>query len=146
MKQDELPIWSSQFKRTKQREIICRILSESPTPQNAQDIFIQVQKEAPYALSTIYRVLSALESQHMITRLTLPNEAVPRYEWNRGAHLHYGVCLRCHKRFPLDNCPFEHDLIKVQDSSFQVVAHKLEVYGYCMTCQTDKKESSHGPD
>ena len=66
---------------------------------------------------------------------TLMDGEMAYYEWSRGSHKHYAVCLRCHKMIPLKSCPFEHAKTYPVEDGFCITGHKLELYGFCKSCR-----------
>ena len=84
------------IKRTKQREKIFRILFCASKPMSAADIYQCILKSGVntgFAISTVYRVLSVFEKKGYVTKSALMDEDMSYYEWNRGGHTHYAVCL-----------------------------------------------------
>lgn len=128
--------WPDGIKKTKQREDVFRILSEAAEPLSAIEIYNLILRggHTNYAVSTIYRCLAAFEEKGLVIKSTMMGEDTAVYEWNRGGHKHYAICLECHKLVPLLKCPFEHLELDTSDENFTVTSHKLEVYGYCDRC------------
>lgn len=130
------------IKWTKQRKDVYQILADAKEPLSAQQIYNKIAKQdvdGSYAPSTIYRILSAFEEKHLIRKTTWMDDAIVVYELNRGEHTHYAVCLTCHKRVPLQSCPFAHIHLPETGDDFQITEHKLELYGYCKECKNTKK-------
>lgn len=126
------------MKKTRQREEIFRILAEAAEPISAVDIYnrlLKTMEGANFAISTVYRALTAFEEKGYVTKSSLLGEDMSYYEWNQGQHKHYAVCLKCHKLIPLKSCPFEHAKIEPQED-FAITGHKLELYGYCKGCHS----------
>lgn len=138
-------IWVHGFKRTRQREDVYRILEQAQAPVTAQEIYkvlvLDQSAEGQYALSTIYRVLNAFEEQHLIKKSFLPGEDMARYELDKNIHEHYAVCLKCHKRIPINQCPFEGGGIHVAEEGFAITGHRIEIYGYCKACREKDNET-----
>ncbi|MDO4514831.1 MAG: transcriptional repressor [Lachnospiraceae bacterium] len=141
----ELPVFpeGTGLKKTKQRELIYSILAQADTPLNAQDIYQKLlmnpECTGSYAVSTVYRVLLAFEEKKLVTQTTMPGSEMAYYELNRG-HRHYATCLSCHKRIPLEHCPFEHQILPdMKNSDFTITGHRLELYGYCKDCNISEK-------
>ncbi len=124
--------WPAGIKKTKQREQVYNVLANTTEPVSATDIFRQMPE---YALSTIYRILSAFEEHNMVVRSNLPGDETAVYELNRGNHTHYAMCLGCHELVPLKHCPFEHVDLQTQEDDFEITGHKIELYGYCRKCK-----------
>lgn len=129
------------LKKTKQREDIFSVLVEAKEPITATDIYNSIVKrdgECGYAISTIYRVLSAFEEKGLVEKSTLMGEDMAVYEWVDGEeHKHYAICLGCHKKVALKKCPFQRMAVisKPSDDDFVITGHKIELYGYCKECQ-----------
>lgn len=129
-------IWKK-LKKTKQRERVCQILAAAEKPMSAADIYqalLQQDGACSYAVSTVYRVLQAFEEKGLVGRTSLPDSDTALYEWNPGGHQHYAICLKCHKRIPLKECPFHNGNLQETEGKFLVTGHKVEVYGYCVDC------------
>lgn len=143
------------IKWTKQRKCVYDILSEAKEPLSAHQIYhlvLQQVSEDTYALSTVYRILSAFEENGLVTSTTWMGNDTVVYELEKGEHRHFAVCLECHKRIPLQKCPFaletevhdmeEHDCSAHEQvegeaalKDFVVTGHKIELYGYCNNCR-----------
>lgn len=131
------------IKWTKQRKCVYAILWQATEPLSAVQIYNRVDKtetEGMYAVSTIYRILAAFEEKGLVSKTTWMGDGTVVYELNRGEHTHYAVCLACHKRIPLHNCPFAHVHLEQETADFTVTAHKLELYGYCKDCRNNQEE------
>lgn len=126
------------LKWTKQRKSVYRVLQEAEGPLSAVQIFNLTVRSADgeeYALSTIYRILAAFEERGLVEKTAWMGDGMVVYALNRGEHTHYAVCLECHRRFPLQSCPFAHIPLGKETDDFVVTGHKLELYGYCSTCK-----------
>jgi len=138
---DEKISYPSGIKWTKQRKDVYHVLSHATEPMSAVQIYKQIAKteEADYAVSTIYRILAAFEEKGFVTKSTFMGDGTVVYEWNKGEHTHYALCLSCHKRVALPSCPFEHVHLDSNSGDFVITGHKLELYGYCKECENNKK-------
>lgn len=138
------------LKWTRQRKDVYQVLLDAPEPLSASQIYnaintAKTSRSETYAISTIYRILATFEEKKLVTKTNWMGDGTVVYELNRGGHTHYAVCLNCHKRIPLQDCPFAHIQIPhsaahaqetdLLDSDFQVIGHKLELYGYCGKCR-----------
>lgn len=137
------------IKWTRQRKDVYDVLESASEPLNAVQIYNHIEKdptEGNYAISTIYRILTAFEEQGIVSKTNWMGEDSCVYELNRGRHTHYAVCLTCHKRIPLHACPFEHMHVHsheeedLEPDGFTITGHKLELYGYCSTCNLHRHE------
>lgn len=125
------------LKWTKQRKRVYEILWNAKEPMNAVQIYHQLDREesSQYALSTIYRILSAFEELGFVTGTTWLGDGTVVYELKREEHTHYAVCLDCHRRIALEHCPFAHLALEKEAEDFTITSHKLELYGYCRDCK-----------
>lgn len=127
--------WPAGVKRTRQRESVLSILENSEKPLSAPDIFSQVEEGGDDAwLSTVYRILELFVRKGVVIKTNVMNNEMAVYELNRFKHKHYAVCMSCHKIIPMDNCPMEKFVPKLEDEDFHVMGHNLEVFGYCKDC------------
>lgn len=129
------------IKWTRQRKCIYRILWNAEEPLNAARIYHLAEQEAEgkeYAPSTVYRILAVFEEQGLVEKTIGMGDGTAVYALNRGGHTHYAVCLQCHRRIPLQNCPFAHMHLEKETEDFTVVNHKLELYGYCRDCRASE--------
>ncbi len=128
------------IKWTRQRKDVYQVLQEAEEPLSAVQIYQRLEETAGqpgYAVSTIYRILAAFEERGLLTKSSWIGDDTLLYELNRGGHTHYALCLGCHKRVPLENCPFEHmhPHLSRPRGDFEITGHKLELYGYCKDCK-----------
>lgn len=131
----------SDMKKTRQREEIFRILTEASEPLSAVEIhhrLIKTMESSNFAISTVYRALMAFEEKGYVTKSTLTGQDMSYYEWSKGQHKHYAICLKCRKLIPLKSCPFEHANLEPYEDDFTITGHKLELYGYCRKCNMEK--------
>lgn len=134
--EEQESIWKK-IKKTKQREAVFRILEEMKKPMSAADIYQEIMRRdaaCGYAVSTVYRALQIFEEEGFVDKTSLPDSDMALYEWNEGGHMHYAICLNCHKRIALKECPFPHMNLPETADGFQITGHKVEVYGYCSAC------------
>ncbi len=131
--------WPCGFKKTRQRIDIYRVLYSASQPLSAAEIYSALNdpsaKES-YAFSTIYRNLLSFEKAGIIIKTILTTEDTALYELKKETHKHYAVCLKCHKKIPLESCPLHEIAHELKNSipDFQVTGHQLEIYGYCKEC------------
>ena len=125
------------MKWTRQRKAVYDVLNEAKEPLSAVQIYSNLEKseQEAFAVSTVYRILTAFEEQHYVTKTAWIGDGTIVYELNRGEHTHYAVCLECHKRIPLEHCPFAHIHLEQETGDFTITGHKLELYGYCKECK-----------
>lgn len=126
------------LKWTRQRKAVYGVLQQATEPLTAVKIYNLTERNASgedYALSTIYRILAAFEERGIIEKAVSMEDGSAAYALSRGGHTHYAVCLECHRRIPLQNCPFSHIHLEQETGDFTITNHKLELYGYCKDCK-----------
>lgn len=135
------------IKWTRQRKDVYEVLYLAQEPLTAVQIYnriVQKGADGGYAVSTIYRILSAFEEKGLVSRTSWLGDGTAVYELDRGEHTHYAVCLECRRRVQLDSCPFAHLHLETGAGDFMVTGHKLELYGYCKECNEAGKAGDKG--
>lgn len=125
------------IKNTRQRSIVLDILSQSDEAITAEEIFLIAKDiDETISLSTIYRTLTLFDEKKISIKMSAIDENLAKYQLNRADHTHYLVCLNCNKKIEVNYCPLSvyEDNLK-EEHNFNVVGHKLEIYGYCQNCQ-----------
>lgn len=131
------------IKWTRQRKSVYRVLWETSEPLSAIQIYrlaLSHMDGEEYAVSTIYRILAVFEEKGLVEKSTWMGDGTVVYNLNRGGHTHYAVCLECHRRIPLQGCPFAQMHLNSAAEDFTVTGHKLELYGYCKRCRDAQKQ------
>ena len=126
------------LKWTKQRKSVYKVLWEASEPLNAIQIYNLAVRDTDgeeCAVSTIYRILAVFEEKGLAEKSSWMGDGTVVYTLNRGGHTHYAVCLECHRRIPLQSCPFAHMHLSPAAEDFTITGHKLELYGYCRECR-----------
>jgi Fur family ferric uptake transcriptional regulator len=125
------------LKYTKRRNLILEILASLEQPVAVDQLFWELKKnDISINLSTVYRILEALVSKHLITKTNISGENKTHFELDRPEHRHHFICTGCKQMFWIDDCPLEDYCTSFQTKSgFNVTGHKLEIYGYCSKCQ-----------
>ena len=80
-------IWPEGMKRTKQREEVYHVLEMSEQPLSA----VEIHERLPghYAISTVYRTLTAFEKAGIVSKSTIMDTDVALYALHAGGHQHY---------------------------------------------------------
>ena len=130
------------LKVTNQRIGVLEALSDSEDSHlTAEEIYDVVRVRYPeIGLATVYRTIQLFLRLHLIDQINLDDGCV-RYEMRTedagGRHHHHHlICLSCGKVFSFDGDLLEtlEEYILDRDG-FQVVDHKVQLYGYCKECQ-----------
>ena len=125
------------LKKTKTRELVKTLLTNSPIPLSASEIYENL-KEENITLSSIYRTLDTFYSNNLISK-ELSSDGVNKYAIKKNIHSHLLECKTCHKTTPLDYCPYHTANKKIKNlKNFVVDEHNLIIYGTCKDCNNKK--------
>ena len=128
---------SNGLKSTKRRNLILEILATLEQPVTVDQLFWELKKnDISINISTVYRIVEALVSKHLITKTNISGDNKTYFELNRPEHRHHFICTACKQMFWLDDCPLGEYCTLIQTrTGFDVTGHKLEIYGYCPNCK-----------
>ena len=85
-------------------------------------------------VSTLPVLADRITTKYTATKSSVTGSDMAVYEINRFRHKHYAVCIKCRKIVTMDNCPLEAFEPKLDDESFHVTGHNLEIFGFCKDC------------
>ncbi len=128
---------SQGIKSTKQRNMVYDILEEFETPISVEQIHMKVAEiDSTVNMSTVYRVLEVFVNKGLVVKTNIIGTSSAGFVLNRAEHKHQLICLKCNKVVPINNCPLKklEDLMK-EETDFEIMGHKLEVFGYCPQCK-----------
>ena len=128
-------------KITGPRQAILHLLSSNAHPMSAKEIFVALpRKECD--LATIYRSLRLLEEMSMVKRFDF-GDGTSRFELleeGDDGHHHHLVCVRCSGIVELHECSMSELEARIAaHNGFKGVTHKLEFFGVCPQCQTERQ-------
>ncbi len=131
----EQKIRESGLRLTRARREIIEVLVDHSGPLSAREIFLILRSAfSPLELSTVYRNLHTFCARGMLREVDL-GMGEKKFEFNSGEHRHHLICMKCGEvRFL--GCPLPHledDISK--KTSYDVVEHRLNVYGFCPICR-----------
>lgn len=132
---------SQGIKSTKQRNLVYDILEKSELPISAEQIFQKLSEIDPSVnISTVYRTLEMFVNKGLALKSNIIGTNSAGYELNRMEHKHQLICLKCNKIISINDCPLKklEESIK-KETEFDIMGHKLELYGYCPTCKQSIK-------
>lgn len=138
----DLRLKAAGLKSTKGREQILAELDHTTMELTAEELYQLVSTHHQINLSTVYRVLQALEDHGIIQR-SVSMEGISRYQLKRKEHCHRLVCSRCHRSVVIDQCPIE-ELCRglAERTGYTITGHSLELSGVCPDCAEKKQNSS----
>lgn len=122
-------------KVTPQRVAVFEVLCERGGHPTVDQIYREVRKRFPMiSLNTVYQIMEALVQMKIVSPLVHGLEAA-RYETDPSPH-HHAICVACKRIMDI----FDPNLGRVRPprvvkDRFQVLAHRVEFFGYCADCQ-----------
>ena len=122
-------------RKSKQREVIIRVLRGTTSHPSAEWIYEQVKKEIPnIGLATVYRNLRLLKQAGEVSEMHTSNDTA-RFDGNAGMHYHF-LCDRCGAILDLDE-PIDATVETriARSTGLKVTRHHLELGGLCLECQ-----------
>ena len=125
------------LKYTKQREIILETILESKEHLKTEDIYAiikQKNKDETLGIATVYRALTFLEEEGLISSISINN--TKEYETSLKKHHDHLVCLGCNKivEFMDDEIELKQEQI-ANKNGFELLNHSIYLYGLCKDCQ-----------
>ncbi len=138
MSKTEERLRGSGLKFTKQRQAILEILENAEQPLSAEQIYrdLAETKEVPASLSTVYRALDQMAGKNIVTKISLTGDGKALFELDCSLHRHYLYCLECGRILTIRSCPLgNYEETLTAETGFEIVGHKLNVYGYCPECR-----------
>jgi len=125
------------LRRTKQREVILRVLRTTNSHPTVDWIYDEVRKEIPHiSLGTVYRNLKLLREGGEILEVDLSG-TFSRFDGNPDNHYHFR-CEKCSRVFDVDE-PVNTELDErvARKTGFKVSHHRIEFRGLCQECQKE---------
>lgn len=121
---------------TQQRQFLLHLLANSDQPLPVEELFIHfLNNSQKVSLSTIYRSLEVLVEHNFVDKTILYDDNKAYYSLHQG-HRHFITCLSCKTMTEIEHCPIKQIEETIADkTNFQVMDHKLELYGLCPECQ-----------
>jgi len=123
------------LRRTKQREVILRVLRTANSHPTVDWIYDEVRKEIPHiSLGTVYRNLRLLREGGEVLEIDLSG-TFSRFDGNPDNHYHFR-CEKCGRVFDVDE-PVNKELDErvARKMDFEVLYHRIEFRGLCKECQ-----------
>ena len=124
----------SNFRQSKQRDMILNVLKNTISHPTADWIYSQLKPELPkLSQGTVYRNLGILQEMGKVKKIHY-GSTFDRYEVNSSHHYHL-ICNKCDSITDIE-IPACKDLLKkaAEHSDFTVTDHDIEFYGTCRSC------------
>ncbi len=124
---------------TPQRIALLHLLAESRDHPSAAHLYAQLKKQFPTTSpATVYKTLALLKEMGEILELGFSDDD-NRYDGNRPYPHPHLICVRCHKIMDPEVKFLETMEQEVAEmSGFQIVGHRLDLYGICPDCQRQR--------
>ncbi len=124
------------MRRTRQREVISRVVCGSECHPSADYVYEEVRKELPgVSLGTVYRNLKLLAELGELQVLDGPG-GTKRYDACTDGHYHF-VCEGCGRIVDLElDLEADLDSLVAERTGFDVRRHTLEFRGLCSECRS----------
>lgn len=130
------------MRNTRHRKAILQVIEQSGQPVTVETIFLNLkEKGISISLSTVYRVLEALEAKELILKSNINDDSKALFEINNMEHRHHLLCVKCRKMLSVDGCPLEdYEKALEEKLGFSIKGHKLEMYGHCPNCRENEEK------
>jgi Fur family transcriptional regulator, peroxide stress response regulator len=126
-----------QCRLTPQRVALLRLLAASEGHPSAAHLYDRLRAQLPTtSLATVYKTLSLLDEMGEVLELSFSGDC-HRYDGNKPYPHPHLICIRCRKIVDVES-GLGQDLAQeaAKGSGFQIVGHRLDLYGLCPVCQT----------
>lgn len=129
---------------TEQRAAVFRFLRATDAHPTADEVFLNVRDDVPgISLATVYKSLETLVGCGLAAKLTY-GDGSARYDGRTDDH-HHVRCLACgsvsdlHGHVDAD----EVHRLEASASNFRITGYRLELTGYCDTCDAHGLARAH---
>ena len=125
------------LKSTRQRSLIIDTFFSLGGHLAVEELWAKVrQQDARVSVATVYRTMKLLHECGLAHARNF-GDGQTRYEAAIGRHHHdHLICTRCGTIVEFENDRIEALQDKVaRQHGFQVTSHKMELYGFCQSCQ-----------
>ena len=122
-------------KRSRQKELILRVLQRNPSHPPAVWIYDEVRKEMPHvSLATVYRNLRLFREQGEISELKLDG-SLSRFELRTDNHGHVW-CQKCDRIFDVvEQTDRDFKSRVAQETGFELSDYRPVLRGICQECR-----------
>ena len=119
-------------RKTKQRDAIIEVLTNTTRPLSLQEILDRANDKAPnLGVATVYRTLKDFLRSEKISKIELSG-SIQRYQIKSGHHHHHFWCRVCDKVFKVEGCPGK--LNFEPPKGFKTEQHEVIFKGLCQEC------------
>lgn len=127
------------LKSTRQRDVIVEEFFREHEHLTVEELWQRVRKiDSKIGYATVYRTLKLLSESGLAHKRQF-GEAQARFEHATDHHHDHLICMSCHQIIEFENDEIETLQERVcKKHKFQLVHHKMELYGYCEKCSAKK--------
>lgn len=138
---NEMTFETCGLRKTKNRQLIYDELLKFDHPVTAEKLFFSFKKKT-VDLSTIYRTLNSFSEAGLVKK-EFNDKKENVFSICQENDQHVLVCTSCHKRVPLDGCPY-HEVNEAieKKTGFRIQDQNIEIYGLCSECQENNKSKN----
>ncbi len=129
------------YRNSKQRQLILEILTKRSAHLSARQVYDQVRKKSPnISLGTVYRNLNLLEELQIVK--SIGHHGTKYFDSRIEKHYHI-LCTSCYEIADVEANKIQ-DLENkvVQETGFQVLEDRLQLFGLCPTCTSQTANNS----
>ncbi|HEY3247827.1 MAG TPA: transcriptional repressor [bacterium] len=122
---------------TAQRRAVREAMAALGCARSAEEIHARARRaHRRLGLVTVYRTLAALVRDGLAQPIHV-GDGRTRYELTEeGRHHHHLICVSCGSVARLEGCVLPSVARAAAGHRFTVTGHRLELFGYCVRCQT----------
>ena len=140
---NRMQVWVKNMglKTSKQREEVVSVLYKSGTHLSPEEITNAIKTtEGAASISSVYRILSALEKDGFITSIDV-DKGGKRYEIAAKEHHDHIICLKCGDIIEFVDIDIERLQVDVANSfGARLLSHDMKLFVICSACQTSNPD------
>ncbi|MFT7823835.1 MAG: Fur family transcriptional regulator [Sulfurimonas sp.] len=130
------------LKFTTQREAILSTLYNNPQHFTSENLYLLVKQKHPelnIGIATVYRTLSLLEENGIVSSISLGAQG-KKFEIANKPHHDHLICNSCGKIVEFENDQIEALQCQIaKENGFVLTDHLMQLYGICSECQKKKQ-------
>ena len=130
------------LKSTRQRDRIVETFFRKHQHLTVEELLERVRRQDPrIGHATVYRTLKLLTESGLAFKREFGGGRA-RFEQGTDRHHDHLICIHCGEIIEFENAAIERLQIKIcRRNRFQLLNHKMELYGRCERCQ---RKGNHG--
>ena len=127
------------FRITLQRLAVLRVLSAGDVHPSLEMVYETVKQEFPTtSIATVYKTINVLKQINEVLEIAFPDGS-NRYDGNKPFPHPHVICIKCKKIVDLDMDSLDEMKKEVAlETHFKILNHRLDFFGICSNCLTEK--------